>query len=299
MPPLSIVNPWNGQNKRLLSLHCFFMYSLVLYFSAMENSAPIEHFDWNLYILGPTFVVVALIIFIFYVVTTYKANQMRHQKEKERLNEQFSIELDKARLEIHELTLKRIASEIHDNIGHNLTVASMNLALLKFEKEHDLAEDTKKLVHSALDDLRNLSRSLNSDYMMDLGLEGAIKREIALLSRSSKWNMRLECHQIDEISPVMSVNEEQIELIFFRCAQEALSNIVKYAFASEVNIELWFRGDTCVRMEILDNGIGIDPITVYKGIGFRSMEQRMFLLNGKFEMNAGNPGTHLTFVLEV
>lgn len=263
----------------------------------MENNSPVEHFDWNLFVLGPTFVVIALVGFIVYVVITYRANQRRHREEKQRLSEQFSAEIDKAKLEMHELTLDRIASEIHDNIGHNLTIAGMNLALLKLDDENELAQDTKKLVHTALKDLRNLSRSLSKGYMMDLGLEGALRQEIEMFKRTSGLNVRIESHQIENNSKEQLKIREQTELIFFRCAQEALSNIAKYAGATEVVIDLWFCGDACVKMDIVDNGIGIDLNSVSKGIGLRSMEQRMILLNGKLEIHSAHQGTHLRFVI--
>jgi signal transduction histidine kinase len=263
----------------------------------MGSTNPVNHFDWNLFILGPTAVFLVLIIFIIYVVTAYKASQRRFIEEKKRLKELFEAEIVRAQLEMNELTLQRIASEIHDHIGHNLTIAAMNMPFLKSDDDNQAAVDTRQLVQQSLSDLRNLSRSLSNGYMLDLGLEAAIRREIELLSKPGNPAFSLHVHRVEPSVKIPVVSSDQSEVFFFRCVQESLSNVIKYASASEVTIQVWYAGEACVRVEVTDNGIGIDPEKVEKGVGLRSMEQRMKMLNGQLEILHANPGTRLRFAI--
>lgn len=257
---------------------------------------PDLQYNWNAVILGPAMVFVILLVFIFYVITLYRKNQQLHAQEKARLLEQFNSEIVRAKLEMSQTTLDRIASEIHDNIGHNLTIAGMNMIGLTCEEDENLATDTRELVQTALRDLRDLSKSLSQGYQLDLGLEAAIKRELEIMMRS--FDLKCELIKLNVTdSQIVPTNSDEQEVIFFRCAQEAMSNIAKYAEASYVVISLWFDHDVCIRMEVADDGIGLDPESVTSGVGLQSMKQRMSLLGGKFEIENNRPGTKLVFAL--
>jgi signal transduction histidine kinase len=96
----------------------------------------------------------------------------------------FQQTLLQSQLEIQEQTLKNISQEIHDNIGQALTLVKLNLNTMDFdlnEQSNQKIITSKELISKAINDLRDLSRSLNTDIIADLGLQNAIEQELILV----------------------------------------------------------------------------------------------------------------------
>jgi signal transduction histidine kinase len=91
-------------------------------------------------------------------------------KENLLLQAKFQQALLQTQIEIQEQTLTTISQEIHDNIGQVLSLAKLNLNTLQPD-EHEKLKDTKMLVSKAINDLRDLSRSMHGDKIADLGLQ--------------------------------------------------------------------------------------------------------------------------------
>lgn len=207
---------------------------------------------------------------------------------------QFDKEVRNAELEISEETMKRIAQELHDNVGQTLTL--VNLYFESIEKgDTTLLAESKKLIQRALDDLRGISRSLSPNYQLELGLEKGIKRELELIRLGKKIETHIEVEQTMTAQFTPSFEENKREIIFFRCVQEALSNSIKHASAKKIHVRMMFENDRCKRIEIKDDGKGIDKHNFQKGIGLQSIEERMQLIGGQCILESSpSKGTTLT-----
>src|SRR5690606_6033411 len=120
-------------------------------------------------------------------------------------------------LEIQEQTLKNISQEIHDNIGQALTLAKLNLNAVMAE-DTQLQEkilNSKELVSKAITDLRDLSHSLDTDYVLEMGLQRSIEYELELIRKTGI--VRTDLHVEGNLQRL----ERQKELILFRIVQES------------------------------------------------------------------------------
>lgn len=183
----------------------------------------------------------------------------------------------------------RIAREIHDDLGGNLTAIKMSLALLtrRLPDDRDLidkAEYLDSLVDRTIESVHRIAGDLRPG-ILDLGLVAAID-----------WQTKEFAKQIG-ITCVFSSNRKNIKLhqdqatALFRIFQEALTNISKHAHATKVQVKL-VRGIRKVHLQITDNGYGIAATDRLKpnSFGIRGMVERANALGGELSIKNGQSG---------
>ena len=223
------------------------------------------------------FLLLGLFVYSFFLV--YRKNQNKSQSQIENLNQ----ELLRTQLEIQEQTLKTISEEIHDNIGQVLSLAKLNLNTLDNTADKKIQE-TKNLVSKAINDLRNLSRSLHGDRIAALGLQQSITDELQLLQNSGQFVTHLK-----ESGNVFKL-EKQKEMVLFRIVQEALNNTVKHSKAKNITVQLDYQTDFFL-LSISDDGTGFntDELNAAEnGIGLLSMKNRAALIGGIFSLHSSS-----------
>ncbi len=242
-----------------------------------------------------------LAFFIIWFVIMYRRSYTRYEKEKEILQLRFQETILQTQLEIQEQTLKTISQEIHDNIGQTLSLAKLNLAL---EEEEQAGANIKivsshRLVSKAIQDLRDLSRSLNTDYVAEMGLIRSIEYELEMISKTGIMKTSL---QVEGLQRRM---EGQKELILFRIVQESLNNIIKHAGATTLTVAANYQPHE-LQIVIEDNGKGVDLSPLNEndnpgfGLGIRNMHNRARLIGAEFSMNSTiGRGTTVTIKLPV
>jgi two-component system, NarL family, sensor kinase len=220
--------------------------------------------------------------FIIYFVFRYRKRQGEFALEKEQLRLEFQSEKLRAQLEISEQMMKNISEEIHDNIGATLTMAKLQLTSMSNDNYEKHAKQGTSLLTKAIGELRNLSKSLNGNYVLDMGLTQSIQRELNIIDSAGT----IKCQLIDETLDFFIPEEK--EIILFRCVQEALNNAVKHSEANEIKVSLEEKNKVLTLL-VEDNGKGIDTSLIEKSIGFKTMNQRALILGGSFEAK-GYPG---------
>lgn len=203
-----------------------------------------------------------------------------------------------SQLEIQEQTLKTISQEIHDNVGQVLTLAKLNLSTTIVDDAQLSLKitNTQQLIAKAIQDLRDLSRSLNTDYVEEMGLVRSIEYELDMLGKTGaiEPSFRLE-------GQVLRLDKKE-ELILFRIVQEAIHNTVKHADARIIKANVHFGRDS-LNIRISDDGKGFnetiqnenDPKSI--GLGLRNMRNRANLIGAKCTINSQfNKGTDVVIV---
>ncbi len=229
---------------------------------------------------------------VIYYIVSYRRKHLLHQKEKKELQLQFEKEVRQAQLEISELTMQRIAQEIHDNVGQSLTLLNLYLNGLQTNDVNAL-QQCQHLVQRSLADLRSISKSLSTSYQLELGLENAVRRELEIVSLTKKLHTELIIHS--SAHPIPPSANQLHEVIFLRCIQEAISNTIKYANATCLKVELTFSEDYCHTIRITDDGQGMDLAQTSFGVGLTSLRDRAVLLGGDLLLQSSpNQGTKLT-----
>ena len=156
--------------------------------------------------------------------------------EKEEMKNTFQKTLLQTQLEIQEQTLKNISQEIHDNVGQVLTLAKLNLATTTVADEaaSEKIKTSQQLIGKAIQDLRDLSRSLNTDYVEEMGLVRSVEYELELLQKTGTIATELNIE-----GKIIKFNKHT-ELILFRIVQETIHNIMKHAEAKKISASIDF-----------------------------------------------------------
>jgi signal transduction histidine kinase len=210
----------------------------------------------------------------------------RKRSEAALLQHQHELQALAAKLiEAQENGNKYLARELHDDFSHQLVVLGIEMAAeARLASSQELSGRLRKFadqVNTLATDIHRISRQLHPNVLYDLGLTEAIKNECAAFSRQSNIPIIVEPAGIPQILP------DDISLCLYRVAQECLVNIGKHAKATEVRIIL--RGSSKeIVMEIADNGDGFDLETVKGrgGLGLISMEERVRLVDGTFNVRS-------------
>jgi two-component system, NarL family, sensor kinase len=245
-----------------------------------------------------TILILSITILIFFM--TYQKRKLRYLHEKQQLQSQFSQTLLQTQLEIQEQTLKNISQEIHDNIGQALSLAKLNLNTMPITNDEALQQkirNSKELVSKAITDLRDLSRSLDTDYVQEMGLQRAIEYEMEIIRKTGT----IETSMI--VEGTLFRLEKQKELILFRIVQETFNNILKHANAKKIEVNINYSNDGFV-LTIEDDGKGVNlqPLNEGEnnnfGLGIRNMHSRAKLIGADFNMTSKiGEGTEVKIVL--
>ncbi|MFL6591960.1 MAG: sensor histidine kinase [Luteimonas sp.] len=219
------------------------------------------------------------------------AMRERYERLLQRLeaNEREFRRLGRAVWRVQEDERRRLARELHDGLGQNLTALKHRLGQIGSELAPGHAELRDKLdtalalCSGALEDTRNLSRLLRPPILDDLGLEPALK----WLARSLEESAGVAV--VVEIEPLPALDGE-LQTLLFRVAQEAFNNAAKHAQARSLLLRLVVR-DGRLQLQVIDDGRGFDPDLALRagGSGLGSMRERLRLYGGQLELRS-SPG---------
>ncbi|UUZ50190.1 histidine kinase [Massilia sp. B-10] len=157
--------------------------------------------------------------------------------------------------QIKEGERKRIAREIHDDLGQNLLALRIEADMLatrtheRHPRLHTRARSTLSQIDATIKSVRQIINDLRPN-VLDLGLSAAVEWQIAEFKRRTG----IACELIDEPKEVLL--GDHAATAFFRILQESLSNIVRHAHATSVRVELRSNG-RLLTMTVSDNGIGL------------------------------------------
>jgi signal transduction histidine kinase len=177
---------------------------------------------------------------------------------------------------------KRIARELHDDLGQQLVLAEFQLAEIKAEVSSAVTPLVNKLSKQLLEistDIREISHGLYPSLLLKLGLTAALKR----LSQEISSDQGFE---IVFISTVNDAVPPQLAVTLYRVAQEALQNVAKHSRARHVQMELKRAGDG-LTLRVSDDGIGFDlKQPAAAGLGLDSMRERLWGIGGTLQIDS-------------
>lgn len=200
--------------------------------------------------------------------------------------------LSKRLVEVQENERHMLARELHDQVGQTLTALKMNIQLTGSSPQAaPLAgefQTSLRMIEEAIRQVRDLSRSLRPSILDDFGLEPALRWHLDNQAQLAGFSWDFEYNLSVERLP------EEIEIVCFRVAQVALTNVVNHAKASHVRLSVRSAANT-ILMDICDNGQGFDVQRAIreashgKTLGLLSMIERTELLGGKIQIES-QPG---------
>lgn len=216
-------------------------------------------------------------------------------------NEARFQRLARAMYRVQEDERRRLARDLHDGLGQNLTALKHQLMLLQGGLD-DASPSSQRLTEAlalceqTLADTRQLSRLLRPQVLDDLGLVPALRWLGRTLAKPAGVTVDVEAGDLPDL-------DEDTRTLVFRVAQEALTNSIRHASAEHAGFRLSADGSR-LRFEAWDDGRGFDPARALQatrsgeGSGLGAMRERVTLHGGKLQLTT-HPGAGTRLRLEV
>jgi signal transduction histidine kinase len=231
---------------------------------------------------GGFFIVFGLVILFLHLLVDAALKERQGQEQLAAAN----ARLRQYALRIEDLATvqerNRIARDIHDSLGHSLTVCGIHVeAALRLlhahpQKAEALLLEVQQLNSMTLQDVRQSVSTLRADPLQSRSLPDAIAALITDFQNSTRILSKSTLQLQQPLSQAQNV-------AIYRIIQESLTNIRKYAAATEVYLEVFQLGEQ-VQMTLQDNGKGFDPSQNTTGFGLQGMQERVLALSGTLEI---------------
>lgn len=186
---------------------------------------------------------------------------------------------------------QRIAQELHDEVGQTLTAVLLELDHAAKRAPQELREQLMRTLEGArtsLEDVRRIAIELRPEALDEFGLPGA------LVTLSERLGQRAELAIEREIQRDLPPLSEEQELVIYRVAQEALTNVARHSGSRTARLVLR-RDDGRVSLDVIDHGRGLAD--AHPGTGVVGMRERANLVGGLLSITGGRDGgtvVHLT-----
>jgi two-component system, NarL family, sensor kinase len=243
----------------------------------------------QLILIASTALILLLGMVVVAALLIQQKRKFHHRQQLADMKSLYEKTLLQTELKIQEDTFKAISQNLHDNIGSNISTAM----LLLYKDEAMTASETEinrkeaiTILDKIVDDLKYIARSLNLDYLNEIGLGEAIRQRLQQLEKTKKYEI------------VFSVNGEprkpdlKKQVILFYIFQEAVNNINSHAHAKKITVSIHYLQDS-LSLYIKDDGIGIAenyPGTKpnEKGSGLLNMKNHAAMIDGLLTINSKN-----------
>lgn len=264
----------------------------------VEQEQKEENFKINI-VLGVLLFLGSVIVFLYYRNTKRKQHIVAQQLEIEKQRTETVLK-DQELAAINAMILgqekerENTANNLHDNVCAFLSAAKMQFEHVKERRtistEEELAKlfgKTEELLNNAYDEVHAMAYRKNSGVMAKNGLLPAVENITRINNGINGLRFELQHHGLEQRL------ENSKEIFIFRIIQELIANIIKHAHAKEANISLTLR-EEIMSIIVEDDGVGIpeESLSNQKGLGLRSIEKRIFAVNGSIKIDTKiNRGT--------
>ncbi len=239
-----------------------------------------------IYIVG-TFGMIILAGAIFFFFVTYQKRLLIKELEINRIKSEQQEEMLKNTINAQEKERKRIARDLHDEVGAMLSVVKLNINRFEKKSGHadskELAQETKTYIDEVITQVRRISRDLMPPSLEKLGLYFALEDLTAWIKKAGQIDLEIwksgEPFRFDV----------KKELAVFRIIQELLNNSIKHSRASKIEINIRFTSKG-MAVFVRDNGVGFELKKMVKtGLGLQNLESRAQIIGAGFKMKS-RPG---------
>jgi|TARA_B110000211_G_scaffold148095_1_gene168709 hypothetical protein len=238
-------------------------------------------------------IIFGLLLFVIWIFIAFQKRKNKLLVEQIEAEKRYERELATSQLEIQEQTFKNIGWELHDNVGQLLSVLSiqLNMMLLKAPRTiQKQLKDTSDVLGNTIQEVRNLSKTLNNEVVNKNGLIRSLEIEVERFNRLKYLEAFIQVN-----GKVRYISTEH-EILIFRMYQEFLSNVMKHSKAKNLSVTLNFNAND---LEIIaeDNGLGFDTSQKTESSGLQTIKGRAALLSAKYSLTSViNNGTKLVLL---
>lgn len=221
---------------------------------------------------------------LFFFFLTYQKRLLKKQLELNKVKQDQQEEILRNTISAQEKERKRIAQDLHDEVGAMLSVVKLNVGRIEKKSEEqttkNLATETKTYLDDVITQVRRISRALLPPSLEKLGLFYALEELVNWVNKSDQIN--IVCWKGGEQVRL----DIQKELALFRITQELLNNAIKHSAADQIAIKVRF-GAKLMAISVSDNGNGFDiHEKMATGLGLKNLESRTQIIGGQFKLKS-------------
>jgi signal transduction histidine kinase len=257
----------------------------------VETSEQINLFSLLLPILAVIFIIAVSVIVLN---SHFQKNLFKQKLVQEELLIKHQQDLLKSSIEVQEEERKRMAADLHDEMGATLSLIRMNIVTI--EKNNGTETDwqnqlliLKSLTETAMSSIRRISHDLMPPTLLHFGFIASLNQIADTVKHSN--DIDVEINSSDNM-PVLSWS---INLGLYRISMELFNNTIKHAKANKVNISIHIDNQQ-LHFKYTDNGIGISKATEKNGLGQKSIEARVVAMNGIIKTGNNAPNGFYTHI---
>lgn len=216
----------------------------------------------------------------------YRYNTFKKEKEMLTIQlEKQSSEAAKQIVQTLEMERKRIAEDLHDELGGNLAALKMTIQSFAFKKEQ--SELLTTLIDEASTNTRNIAHNLMPPEFSETKLEDLLSDYFQQADKES--NIRFNFHHSGDNSHF----SKEEDLSIYRIIMELSNNIIRHSKATEATVQLIYHTDQLAIMAE-DNGKGFSESPVNDGIGLKNIKSRVTYMGGVINIDSGKSGSTIT-----
>lgn len=226
-----------------------------------------------------------IIVFVFLYYQKTIKNKLEIEKIKSLQSQELAINIVKAQ----EYERKRIASQLHDDIGASLSAIGLLLGRIKNsdnDETKNITEEAIKQNNEIMQQIRCIVQNLSPSIVERFGLTEAIADICHRISSAKKINAIFNIKFNDS-----DIKEKEIQVMIYRIVQELTNNAIKHADPSSIHISIISSPDKSIYIEISDDGIGIDLEKAFKSksLGLNNIKNRVEIVGGDFSIENNTP----------
>lgn len=249
------------------------------------------------------FLTVGLVVLLLLLIVTFAWWRYRsRQRQLAVLGEQRARMREAqitAVIDSQETERRRFATDLHDGMGQLIAALQLNIQALRQAAGQPVQRDTffessEQLLKEVHEEIRNIAFNLMPPVLVKEGLVPAVSELVRKINKTGRMKAEFSVFELENRLP------ERVEISLYRIIQELLSNIIKYAEATEVTIS--FTGyPTEVVLTIDDNGMGYDLNTfkVSEGNGWRNINSRLHLIKASIEWDVVKGRKNSTVIITI
>ncbi len=246
-----------------------------------------------IYIVG-TFGMIILAGAVFFFFVTYQKRLLKKELEINKIKSDQQEEILRNTILAQEKERKRIAQDLHDEVGAMLSVVKLNVSRFERKSENDsakeLANETKTYLENVITQVRRISRALMPPSLEKLGLDFAVEEFVNWANKSGQ----IEVEYWKSGQPLRFNSKK--ELAVFRVVQELVNNAIKHAEASKILIKARFT-PVSIAISVTDDGVGFEMDKMTKtGLGLKNLESRAQIMGARIKINS-SPGKGTSAIL--
>lgn len=245
-----------------------------------------------------------VLIFLFISIVSYKQkvktqaqliaqSKKIHQQEINKMIDEQEINTLNALLKGQEEERKRVSKDLHDRVGSLLSTLKLYWAEQYQKQSNQKNDNILQLVNESIAEVRRISHNLGSGVLDKFGLSAALNDLAQKVNASQKIKVFFHV----DYSP--NFLDKSIEIEIYRIAQELMSNSLKHAQATEINMQL-IQQNNEVEFSFEDNGIGFDlnKQDIKKGIGLENLLARIKSIKAEYQLDT-QPGKGIFFSAKI